>query len=32
MCYKYKKPIRSTVLNYNKLVAELDTETTIPDS
>ena len=32
ICYKYNKPIRSTVLNYNKLVTELDIETTIPDS
>ena len=32
ICYKYSKPIRSTVLNYNKLVTELDIETTIPNS
>ena len=31
ICYKYNKPIRSTVLNYNKSVAELDIETTISD-
>ena len=31
ICYKYNKPIRSTVLNYNRLVTELDIETTIPD-
>ena len=24
ICYKYNKPIRSTVFNYNKLVTELD--------
>ena len=30
--YKYNKPIRSTVFNYNKLVTELDTENSIPDS
>ena len=23
ICYKYNKPIRSTVFNYNKLVTEL---------
>ena len=32
ICYKYNKPICSTVFNYNKLVTELDIETTIPDS
>ena len=32
MCCKYNKPIWSTVLKYNKLVTELDIETTIPDS
>ena len=33
-CYKYNKSIRtcSTILNYNKLVTELDIETTIRDS
>ena len=30
--YKYNKPIRSTVFNYNKLVTELDIENSIPDS
>ena len=32
VCYKYNKPIRSTVFNYNKLVTELDMENSIPDS
>ena len=32
MNYKYNKPIRSTVFNYNKLVRELDIENSIPDS
>ena len=32
ICYKYNKPIRSTVFNYNKLVRELDIENSIPDS
>ena len=30
--YKYNKSIRSTVLNYNKLVTDLDIETIITDS
>ena len=32
ICYKYDKPIRSTVFNYNMLVTELDIENSIPDS
>ena len=32
ICYKYNKPIRSTVFNYNKLVTEIDIENCIPDS
>ena len=32
ICYKYNKPIRSTVFNYNKLVTELDIESSIPYS
>ena len=32
ICFKYNKTIHSTVFNYNKLVTELDIETTIPDS
>ena len=32
ICYKYDKPTRSTVFNYNKLVRELDIENSIPDS
>ena len=27
ICYKYNKPIRSTILNFNKLVANLDIDT-----
>ena len=27
ICYKYNKPIRYTILNFNKLVSDLDTET-----
>ena len=29
---KNNKPIRSTILNFNKLVSDLDTETSSPDS
>ena len=32
ICYKYNKPVRSTVFNYNKLVTELDIKNSIPDS
>ena len=32
ICYKYNKPIRSTIFNLNKLVADLDIDTTTPDS
>ena len=32
ICYKYNKPIRSTVFNYNKLVTELDIGNSIPYS
>ena len=32
ICYKYNKPIRSTVFIYDKLVTELDIENSIPDS
>ena len=31
ICYKYNKPIRSIVFNYNKLVTELEIENFIPD-
>ena len=32
ICYKYDKPIISTIFNFNKLVAELDIDTKTPDS
>ena len=32
ICYKYNKPIRSTIFNLNKLVADLDIDTKTPDS
>ena len=30
--YKYNEPIRNTILNFNKLVSDLDIETSSPDS
>ena len=32
ICDKYNKPIRNTILNFNKLVSDLDIETSSPDS
>ena len=32
ICYRYNKPIRNTILNFNKLVSDLDIETSSPDS
>ena len=32
ICHKYNKPIRITILNFNKLVSDLDIETSSPDS
>ena len=32
ICYKYNKPIRNTIFNFNKLVANLDIDTKPPDS
>ena len=32
ICYKYNKPIRSIIFNFNKLVADLDIDTKTPDS
>ena len=31
ICYNYNKPIRNTILNFNKLVSDLDIETSFPD-
>ena len=31
ICYKYNKPIRHTIQNFNKLVSDLDIETSSPD-
>ena len=30
ICYKYNKPIRSTIFNFNKIVTDIDSN--IPDS
>ena len=32
ICYKYNKPIRGAIFNFNKLVSDLDIETCSPDS
>ena len=32
ICYKYNKPIRGAIFNFNKLVYDLDIETYNPDS
>ena len=32
ICYKYNKPIRGAIFNFNKLVSDLDIETFTPDS
>ena len=32
ICYKYNTPNRNTILNFNKLVSDLDIETSSPDS
>ena len=32
ICYKYNKPIRNAIFNFNKVVSGLDIETCTPDS
>ena len=32
MCYKYNKPIRNIIFNFNKLVSDLDIDAYNPDS
>ena len=32
ICYKYNKPIRSFIFNYNKIVADLNINTSTPDT
>ena len=32
ICYKYNKPIRSIIFNFNELVSDLDIDTSTPDT
>ena len=32
ICYKYNKPIRSTIFNFDKIVTDIDTDSNTPDS
>lgn len=32
ICYKYKKPIRNVIFNYNKIVSDLDIDVNTPNS
>ena len=32
ICYKYNKPIRSTMFNFNKIVNDLDIDSNAPAS
>ena len=32
ICYKYNKPIRSTIFNFNKIVIDIDIDSITPDS
>ena len=32
ICYKYNKPIRSTIFNFNEIVTEIDIKSNTPDS
>ena len=32
ICYKYNKPIRSTIFNFNKIVNDLDINSNTPAS
>ena len=32
ICYKYNKPIRSTIFNFNKIVTDLNIASNTPDS
>ena len=31
-CYKYSKPIRSTIFNFNKIVTDINIDSNTPDS
>ena len=32
ICYKYNKPIRSSIFNFNKIVTDINMDYNIPDS
>ena len=32
ICYKYSKPIRSTIFKFNKIVTDIDIDSNTPDS
>ena len=32
ICNRYNKPIRSTIFNFNKIVADIDIDSNTPDS
>ena len=32
ICYKYNKPFRSTIFNFNKIVNDIDIDSNTPDS
>ena len=32
ICYKYNKPIRSTIFNFNKIVIDISVDSNTPDS
>ena len=32
ICYKYNKPIRSTIFNFNKIVTDMNIDSNTPDS
>ena len=32
ICYKYNKPIRSTIFNFDKIVTDMDIDSNTPDS
>ena len=32
ICYKYSKPVQSTIFSFNKIVADIDIDSNTPDS
>ena len=32
ICYKYNKPVRSTIVNFNKIVTDIDIDSNTSDS